>query len=58
MLLALFARFPLFFFLELGPNRIFHCALYILGIFAVVFHLSKEYRRVHECLSAVALVTD
>jgi len=58
VLLILFGSFPLFFFLEHGINRIFHCGLSVLGVSAVLFHFSKEYRLVHDRLTAVGVVTD
>lgn len=57
LLVILFGTFPLFFFLERGPNRIFHCALSILAVSAVLYHFTKEYRLVHDRLTAVATVT-
>jgi hypothetical protein len=57
LLIILFGTFPLFYFLEHGPNRIFHCALSILAGCAVLYHFSKEYRLVHDRLTAVATVT-
>jgi hypothetical protein len=57
LLIILFGTFPLFYFLEHGPNRIFHCALSILAGCAVLHHFSKEYRLVHDRLTAVATVT-
>lgn len=57
LLVILFGTFPLFYFLEHGPNRIFHCALSILAGCAVLYHFSKEYRLVHDRLTAVATVT-
>lgn len=57
VLLILFGSFPLFFYLEHGPNKIFHCALSVLAGCAVLFHFSKEYRLVHDRLTAIATVT-
>lgn len=57
LLIILFGTFPLFYFLERGPNRSFHCALSILAGCAVLYHFSKEYRLVHDRLTAVATVT-
>ena len=47
----------MFYVLEHGPNRIFHSALAILAVGAVLYHFSKEYRLVHDRLTAVATVT-
>lgn len=57
LILILFAAFPLFYFLEHGPNRIFHSGLAVLAVGAVVYHFSKEYRLVHDRLTAIATVT-
>lgn len=57
LLLILLAAFPLFYFLERGPNQIFHSGLAILAVGAVLYHFSKEYRLVHDRLTAVATVT-
>ena len=57
LILILLATFPLFYFLERGPNRVFHTGLAILAVGAVLYHLSKEYRLVHDRLTAVATVT-
>jgi hypothetical protein len=57
LVVLLFASFPLFYFLERGPNRIFHCGLSILAGCAVLYHFSKEYRLVHDRLTAIATVT-
>jgi hypothetical protein len=57
LLVILFGTFPLFFFLERGPNRIFHCALSILAVSAVLYHSTKEYRLVHDRLTTIGVVT-
>jgi hypothetical protein len=57
LLIILFGTFPLFYFLEHGPNRIFHCALSILAGCAVLYHFTKEYWLVHDRLTAIATVT-
>ena len=57
VLVILFSTFPLFFFLEHGPNRVVHCGLSILAGCAVLYHFSKEYRLVHDRLTAVGTVT-
>lgn len=57
LILILSATFPLFYFLERGPNRIFHSGLAILAVGAVLYHFSKEYRLVHDRLTAFATVT-
>ena len=55
--LIFFATLPLFYLLERGPSRIFHSGLAILAVGAVLYHFSKEYRLVHDRLTAVATVT-
>src|SRR5579863_6210885 len=57
LLLILFGTFPLFFLLEHGPNRIFHCAMSVLAGCAVLYHFTKEDRLVHNRLTATATVT-
>ena len=57
LVVILFGTFPLFFFLEHGPNRVVHCGLSILAGCAVLYHFSKEYRLVHDRLIALATVT-
>lgn len=57
VLAILILSLPLFFFLERGPNRIFHSGLSILAVGAVLYHFSKEYRLVHDRLTAIATVT-
>lgn len=58
VLFILLGTFPLFFFLEHGINRVFYCGLSILALSAVLFHFSKEYRLVHDRLTAVGVVTE
>jgi hypothetical protein len=59
VLLLLFVGFlVLFFFLSHGIPKILYSVLSILGMFAVLFQFSKEYRLVHDRLNAVAVVTD
>jgi hypothetical protein len=47
LLLLFIGTFPLFFFLVHGIARILYCGLSILGVAAVLFQFSKEYRLVH-----------
>lgn len=58
VLLIVSATFPLFFLLERGPSRVLHCGLSILALCAVLYHFSKEYRLVHDRLTAVGVVTE
>jgi hypothetical protein len=57
VLLILIGSFPLFYFLERGPNRIFHCALAALALGAVSYHFWKESGLVRDRLIAVAVIT-
>ena len=57
LLILLLGTFPLFYFLERGPNRIGHSGLALLAVGAVLYHLFKEYRLVHDRLTAIATVT-
>ncbi len=58
LLLLFVGTLPLFFFLTHGIGRVSRCGLSILGISVVLFHFSKEYRLVHDHLTAVGVVTD
>jgi hypothetical protein len=58
LLLLFIGTLPLFFFLVHGIARILYCGLSILGVAAVLFQFSKEYRLVHDRLTALGVVTD
>lgn len=58
VLLILLGAFLVLFFLKHGVSRIAYCAFSLLAIAAVLLHFLKEYRLVHDRLTAVAVVTD
>ena len=58
LILIFLGACPLFFFLLRGINRPFYCGLSILVVSVLLFHFRKEYRLVHDRLTAVGVVTE
>ena len=58
LLLLFIGTLPLFLFVTHGVPRIFYLGLSVLAISAVLFQFNREYRLVHDRLTAVGVVTD